>query len=127
MSTRAVKLIDPGCTVVAIAQVVGRDQRYRGKIDLELMPTNVRKTFADFEEIVNGQMFSLLDEVEEQIREMQLKIRFDSGDEFATEDLQVYPSTNRISFQLVEESNTSRTIPNTPYAQITARTRSTIS
>ena len=103
MRTQLVKLIDPNCIVVATAQVIEHGQGFRGRIDLSLMPARLQQKFAEYEEIVNGQMFSLLDEIEEQISALQLKIRFDTGYEVESEDLQVYPSTNRISFRFVEE------------------------
>lgn len=107
MHTQMVKLLDSSCTVVASAQVVEHGKEYRGKIDLSLMPARLQEKFAEYEEIVNGQMFSLLDEIEEQIRAMRLKIRFDAGNEVETDDLQIYPSTNRVSFKLVEEPSRS--------------------
>jgi uncharacterized protein YlaN (UPF0358 family) len=107
MHMQMIKLIDPNCIVVAIAQVVADGEGYRGRIDLSLMPAKLQEQFAEYEEIVNGQMFSLLDEVEEQIRVLRLKIRFDTGYEVEAEDLQIYPSTNRISFKLVEEPSQS--------------------
>ena len=55
-------------------------------------------------EIVNGQMFSLLDEIEEQIGALRLKIRFATGYEVAIEDLQIYPTTKHISFLKVKEA-----------------------
>src|SRR5262245_28107604 len=103
MHTQLVKLIDPSCRVVATAQVVEQGEGFRGSIDLNLMPAQLQLKFVEYEEIVNGQMFSLLDEIEEQIRALQLKIKFDSGDEVEAEDLQIYPSTNRVSFRLVED------------------------
>jgi len=105
MRTQMIKLIHPDRAVVATAQVLEEGAQYRGRIDLGLMPAPLKQTFADFEEIVNGQMFSLLDEIEEQIGAMGLKIRFSSGYEAKTADLQIYPSTNRISFQLAKEAS----------------------
>lgn len=105
MDMQTVKLLDANCTVLAIAQVVEHGEGYRGKIDLSFMPVRLQEKFAEYEELVNGQMFSLVDELEEQIRALRLKIRFDTGDEVETEDLQIYPSTKHISFKLVEEPN----------------------
>lgn len=103
MRTQVIKLIDSTCTVIATAQIIAFGEGYRGKVDLTLMPARLQQPFAEYEEIVNGQMFSLLDEAEEQISALRLKIRFDNGDEVETKELQIYPSTNRISFKLVEE------------------------
>ena len=103
MITKIVKMIDRSRTVVATAQVVERGEEFTGWIDLSSMPASLRQKFEEYEEIINGQMFSFLDQIEEQIGAMLLKIRFDEGCETAVEDLQIYPSTRRISFKLVKE------------------------
>lgn len=103
MLTQAIKLIDTNRTVVATAQVVEQDEKFNGQIDLHLMPLNIQQKFTEYEEIVNGQMFSFLDEIEEQISELRLKIRFETGEERIIEDLQIYPSTRRISFIVIRE------------------------
>jgi glutathionyl-hydroquinone reductase len=98
-----VQLLDPSRTVVATAQVIEQDRKYSGRIDLSLMPVVLQQKFREYEEIVNEQMFSLLDEIEEQISALRLKIRFATGYEVAIEDLQIYPTTKRISFLKVKE------------------------
>jgi hypothetical protein len=104
MDTHMVQLLDPSRTVVATAQVVEQDRKYSGRIDLSFMPVALQQKFREYEEIVNGQMFSLLDEIEEQIGALRLKIRFVTGYEVAIEDLQIYPATKRISFMKVKEA-----------------------
>ena len=104
MHTHMVQLLDPSRTVVATAQVVEQDKKYNGRIDLTLMPVALQEKFREYEEIINGQMFSLLDEMDEQISALQLKIRFVTGYEVAIEDLQIYPTTKRISFMKVKEA-----------------------
>lgn len=49
--------------------------------------------------MVEGQVFSVADEIEDQIAKVQLKVAFANGSEAYVEDLQVYPSTNRVSFK----------------------------
>jgi hypothetical protein len=98
-----VKLIDPCRNVVATAQLIKRANRLTGKIDLDPMPLRLRQQFEAYEEIVNGQEFSLLDEIEEQIDALGLKVVFQDGSEVAVEDLQVYPGTGRVSFKIVKE------------------------
>ncbi len=64
--------------------------------------------FDEFEEIVNGQMFSFLDEIEGKIAVLSLKAAFDSnGSEVSVEELQVYPSTGDVSFKLAVVAVTS--------------------
>lgn len=76
MYTHMAQLLDPGRTVVATEQVVEQGRKYSGRIDLSLMPVALQQKFRKYEEIVNEQMFSLLDEIEEQISALRLKIRF---------------------------------------------------
>jgi hypothetical protein len=103
MITKTVKIIDEDRNIVATAQVVGRGKQFTGLIDLTPMPNNLRQKFEEYEEIINDQMFSFLDEIEDQINAMLFKVVFDDGREAAVEDLQIYPSTGRISFKLVHE------------------------
>jgi hypothetical protein len=103
MKTRTVKIIDPDRKVVATAQVAKRGERFAGLIDLAPMPVSLRQQFEEYEEIVNGQVFSLLDEIEEQIGASGLKLVFEDGSEAAMVDLQVYPSTGRVSFKIMKE------------------------
>lgn len=103
MNPRTIKIIDPCRTVVATAQVVKKDERFTGWVDLHAMPLNLRQLFDEYEEIVNDQLFSFLDEIEEQVTALQLRVSFDGGEEANIEDLQIYPTTRRISFRLVEE------------------------
>jgi hypothetical protein len=104
-----VKIIDPCRKVVATAQVAKRGDRFAGLIDLNFSPVSLRQQFEEYEEIVNGRMFSLLDEIEEQIGACALKVVFEDGSEAAVVDLQVYPSTGRVSFKIVKERAQSTT------------------
>jgi hypothetical protein len=79
MKTKAVKIIDECGKVVATAQVARRGDRFSGRIDLDLMPASLRQQFEEYEEIVNGQVFSLLDEVEDQIGALGLKVLLEDG------------------------------------------------
>jgi hypothetical protein len=104
MQTQTVKLIDPSGKVVATAQVADEGAFYGGTIDLRETPPNLRALFEAFEEIVNGQMFALLDDIQERIGALSLKAVFDSGQEAYVKDLQVFPSTGDVSFKLAEVS-----------------------
>ena|SRR5947209_11479574 len=104
MSTETVKIIDSSRKVVATAQVAEREEGFAGLVDLSPMPASLREKFDEYEEIVNGQMFSLLDEIEEQIRAFPLRVVFEDGLESSMEGLQIYPSSRRVSFRLVKEA-----------------------
>lgn len=102
MATQTVKLIDPARKVVATAQVADEGAYYGGTIDLRDTPPSLRALFEEFEEIVNGQMFAFLDDIQERIETISLKAVFDSGQEAHAKDLQVFPSTGDVSFKLAE-------------------------
>ena len=102
MSTKSIKIIDQCQQVIAMAQVAKRGTRFAGVIDLSPMSASLRQQFEAYEEIVNGQIFSLLDEIEERIGTIPLKVVFEEGAEAAVEDLQIYPSTRRVSFRMVK-------------------------
>jgi len=74
--------------------------RYCGTICLDAAPPELKQLFEEFEENVEGQMFSLADEIEDKIAQIPLKVVFANGLEAWVEDLQVYPSTKRVSFKL---------------------------
>jgi hypothetical protein len=95
--------MDQDRTVVAVARVVDEEGRYEGAVDLTRTPVSLRALFEEFEEIVNGQMFSFLDDIENKIAALSLKAAHDNnGVEAAVTELQVYPSTGEISFKLAE-------------------------
>lgn len=101
MTTRSVQLIDQSRSVLATAQVADEGDYYGGTIDLGRTPASLRALFDEFDEIVNGQMFAFLDEIQEKIGALPLKAVFDDGTEVYVKDLQVYPSTGDVSFRLV--------------------------
>jgi hypothetical protein len=99
MADQTVKIIDRSRNVIATARVSPREDLFCGEIDLRLMPKELRKRFEEYEALVKGQMFALLDEIEGQIDSLSLRVDMESGREIAIEDLQVYPTSRRISFR----------------------------
>jgi hypothetical protein len=83
MITRTVILIDASRNVLATARVADEGPHYGGTIDLGSTPPALRALFDEFEEVVNDQVFSLVDEIQSKI------------------DLQVFPSTGAVSFKVV--------------------------
>jgi hypothetical protein len=63
------------------------------------MPAGMRRTFEEYEEIVNGQIFSLLDEIGDKVQSLSLRIVFADGREARPDDLQIYPATGKVSFR----------------------------
>ena len=102
MISQHVTLIDQGRQVVATAQVAEQDGTFAGRIHLSSMPVPLRQLFEEYEEIVNTHTFSLLDEIEEKIETLHLKAVFEDGHEAALADVQIYPSTNKVSFQVLK-------------------------
>lgn len=102
MDMTVVKLIDAAGNVWAVAQVAEDGDHFGGGIDLAGVPTDVRSLFDEFEEIVNGQMLSFLDEIQTKIAALPIKAALANGQEMAIKDLQVFPSTGDISFKLAE-------------------------
>jgi hypothetical protein len=99
MLARPIHLLDQSRARIAVLDVTHAGGHYEGTIDLETTPPQIMKLFEEFEEIVEGQMFSLLDAVEEKIESIALKASFEDGTEAYVDDLQVYPSTRAVSFK----------------------------
>src|SRR5262249_42960573 len=102
-----VTLIDADRRVIATAQVAKEEGRYCGTIDLRPMPQETRRLFDEFEEIVNGQMFSFLDDIEDRISDLSLRVVFGDGAEAPINAVQIYPGGGRISFRLAKNATPS--------------------
>ncbi|GEM_PF-1338726 len=95
-----INLIDPTGNVVAVAQVLREGELISGSVDLRNMPSHMLRKFEEFEEIVNDQIFSLVDQLQEEIAKFGLKAVFENGCQEALDDLQIYPSDGVLSFKL---------------------------
>ncbi len=104
MMINPVTLLDAAGTVIARAEVSEEAGRFAGLIDLRPMPAALREVFSEYEQIVNGQMFALLDPIEERIAALRLRVIFPGGQAEAVEGLQIYPAEQRISFRVAEET-----------------------
>jgi hypothetical protein len=112
MSSQCVTLIDHDRQVVATAHVAEQHGQYIGRIDCSLMPLPLQQLFTEYEEIVSTQVFSLLDAVEDQIATLRLMGIFEDGHEAALADVQIYPSTKTVSFQVGQATVSHLTAPN---------------
>lgn len=72
---------------------------FEGTVNLASSPLPLRALFEDYEEVVEGQVFSRLDAVEEKVAAASLKVEFDDGTVADVEDLQVFPTRDAISFR----------------------------
>ena len=112
MSSQCVALIMHERQVVATAHVAEQQGQFIGRIDCSSMPLPLQRLFTEYEEIVSTQVFSLLDEVEDHIAHLQLVGVFEDGHEAALTDVQIYPSTKTVSFQVVQGTVSHPTTPN---------------
>ncbi len=104
MIEKITKIVDWHGDVVATVQVAETEGRFAGLVDLDDLPARLRETFDEYEDIVNSQMFSLLDEIEERIENFALKAVFEDGADADIADLQIFPSTRRVSFRVAKKS-----------------------
>ena len=100
MNSQRVTIIDQSRQVVATAKVSDQDGCFTGRIDLSLMPAALQLQFQEYEEMVNQQMFSFLDALEEKIERLFLKAVFADGSVVQLTDVQIYPSTKSVSFKV---------------------------
>jgi hypothetical protein len=98
MNRSPIKLIDPARRVLAIGHITEEGDHFGGILDLRNTPHYTRAIFEEFEEIVSGQVFSCLDEIQARIRALGITVAFDNGREVCAGDLQVFPSTGDFSF-----------------------------
>lgn len=99
MSTQSVRLIERSGVPIGVAEVVDKGTHYGGRIDLSHMSPQTRAVFAEFEEIVTGQMFSFLDEIDDKIEAIGAVAVFADGRQVPVRDLQICPSSGSISFR----------------------------
>lgn len=99
MTQQPVYLLDQCNRRVAVLKVTFNGMHYEGTISLEHTPPELKRLFEEYEEIIEGQMFSLLDRIEEKIAVIPFKVSFENRTESYVEDLQVFPSTGAASFQ----------------------------
>ncbi len=100
MTTRGVRLLDPARAVLATARVTDEGNHFGGTVDLRLTPPSLRALFDEFEEVVDGQMFVFLDDIQDKIGAVVVKAVFDDGSERPVKDLQVFPRTGDVSFRV---------------------------
>ena len=96
------KILDGARNVVAIAEVEFHAGGYSGSVNVDRMPEPLRRKFETYEDIVNNQMFGILDQIEEEIGAIPFVAVFDDGLESSVRDLQVFPKGGTVSFTVAE-------------------------
>ena len=86
-----------------------QNDHFGGTVELGAAPASVRALFEEFEEVVNGQMFAFVDEVQAKVDSLATRAVFDDGFEAPITDLQVFPGSGELSFRLV--ALPARTVP----------------
>ena len=104
MSSQRVTIIDREHQLIAAAEVTKENGYFAGLIDLRHMPKRLRRQFEEYENSVNNQLFSLVDVLEEKIEALRLRVVFGDGQEADLVDVQVYPSTKKVSFKVAEQA-----------------------
>lgn len=110
MAEQTIKLLGQSGMVLATARVVDEGTHFGGAIDLSSTPAEVLALFENFEEIVNQQMLSFLDEIEDKIDALRVQAVFADGSKVPVSSLQVYPAASEVSFK-VSASVTPQTFP----------------
>jgi hypothetical protein len=100
MSTRSIRLTDGLGHALGCGEVAEDGALFCGTIDLACAPNDVRKLFAEFEEIVNDQAFGCLDELQGRIDSLHAVVEFGDGVEVPITELQIFPSTGNVSFRV---------------------------
>jgi hypothetical protein len=98
----SVRIVDQDRNAVAIAEVELLTVGYSGSVNVDRMPEPLRLKFESYEDIVNSQTFSLLDEIEEEIRSIPFMTVFEDGCESYVKDLQIFPKNGTVSFAVAE-------------------------
>jgi hypothetical protein len=111
MQTRSVQLVDPSGAVLVTARVADEGGYFGGTVELGDTPAELRALFDEFEEVVNGQMFVFLDDIQARIGAHALRAVFEDGDEVPIKDLQVFPSTGDISFRAAPDGHPTAASP----------------
>lgn len=100
MKTSPVLLTDAKGNPVASLQVSLENSRFTGTVDLSSAPPAIRDVFMRFEEIVEGQILSLLDSISDEIEQLDLRAVYENAKAVPIDDLQVYPTTGHVTFKI---------------------------
>ena len=100
MTPRTIKIYERQIGLIATGGVIQSRGIYSGSINRESMPESIRSLFDGYEEIVNNQMFSRLDAIEDRVAAVLGKVIFDDGFEAPIKAVQIFPRMGTISFEV---------------------------
>ena len=101
--SQTINLIDARQNVVAVATVDDKGSYFSGTVSVDRMPEPMLKTFEQYESLINDQVLSLLDEIEQCIDGMLLTAVFGDGHAIFAADLQIFPKAGTISFKVAPQ------------------------
>lgn len=104
MSCQKIHILDNDRHVVATACVEDHEGQFTGRVDFEALPAELRALFEEYESLVDDQVLSLLDPIEERIALIPLVAEFEDGRRAGVADLQVFPLAGTIAFRLNQPS-----------------------
>lgn len=93
------QLVDSQDNLIGVVRVSAEGGLWSGEIDLSGTAPSIVSLFTRFEELVNGQMLSLLDDVQTEISQLGAKFLVPEQEALAVEDLQIYPAQRKVSFR----------------------------
>ena len=95
MRIETMSLLDENDCVVATLTMENLGHRYGGTIDLQNTPDDLKQLFNEFEELVSGQMFNLVEEVEDAIDARCSRVQLADGTVVRIHNLQPNPSNGQ--------------------------------
>lgn len=93
------QLVDAQGGLIGRVRVSEEDGLWSGDIDLSGAAPSVVSLFTEFEELVNDQVFSLLDDVQAQVARLGPRFWVAEEEAVLVEDLQIYPALRAVSFR----------------------------
>lgn len=102
MITQRAEIVDRQGRIVATMVVADCGTHFGGDIDLKNTPAELRGLFDEFEEVIDQQAFSDMDELLDRIGGFQLRANCEDGRCLELRDFQVFPSVLKASFRTPE-------------------------
>ncbi|NRD53694.1 hypothetical protein HRD49_08750 [Corallococcus exiguus] len=93
------QLVDAQGNLIGRVSVSAEGSLWSGEIDLSGAAPSLVSLFTEFEELVNDQVLSLLDEMETQVARLGPRFRIAEEEALPVEDLQIYPALRVVSFR----------------------------
>ena len=93
------RLVDAQGNLIGVVRVSAEGGLWSGEIDLSGSAPSIVSLFTRFEDLVNGQMLSLVDDLETEICQLGAQFLVADGKALPVGDLQIYPAQREVSFR----------------------------